>query len=119
GGGVWGGVGWVGGGVGFGGGVPGRGMGEMRGERARRYQAAGASPRSFCLMCRKMAVDMGDAVAATAADRAFRRSPADWLSDGYETERGFEISYRLFRNENDKALDAAMPFLKRQVSSKH
>src|SRR5262249_53050981 len=92
---------------------------EMQAEMARRYQAAGASPRSFCLMCRKMAVDMGDAVAATAADRAFRRSPADWLSDGYETERGFGISYRLFRNENGKAPDAAMPFLKRQVSSKH
>jgi hypothetical protein len=66
-----------------------------------------------------MAVDMGDAAAASAADRAFRRSPVDWLTDGYETERGFEITYRLFRNEHDKALDAAMPFLKRQLQSNH
>jgi hypothetical protein len=92
---------------------------EMKAEMARRYQAAGASPRSFFLMCRKMAADMGDRDAASEANRAYRKSPIDWLSDGYETERGFEITYCLFRNEYAKALDAAMPFLKRELWSPH
>lgn len=92
---------------------------EMKAEMTRRYQAAGASPRSYFLMCRKMATDMGDREAAGEANRALRRSPIDWLSDGYETERGFEITYRLFRNEYAKALDAAMPFLKRELWSPH
>jgi hypothetical protein len=92
---------------------------EMRGEMARRYQQAGAGPRSFLLMWRKMAVDMGDAQAASNSDVAYRHSPVDWLSDGYATELGFEITFRLFRNQPDRALQAAAPFLSREVRSDH
>ncbi len=92
---------------------------EMLGEMGRRYVQAGASQRSFLLMWRKMAVDMGDARLAADTDLAFRHSPVDWMTDGLPTELGFEITYRLFRNEPDKALKAAMPFLTRQVRSDH
>jgi hypothetical protein len=92
---------------------------EMKAEMARRYQQAGASPRSFSLMCRKMAVDMGDARAATDANSSFVRSPIDVLTDGLPTELGFEITYRLFRNEPVKAIEAATPFLTRKVRSDH
>jgi hypothetical protein len=92
---------------------------EMKAEMARRYQQAGASPRSFCLMCRKMAVDMGDVAAAAAANAAFVRSPVDVLTDGLPTELGFEITYRLFRNEAARALEVALPFLTRKVRSDH
>jgi hypothetical protein len=91
----------------------------MKGEMARRYQRFGASPRSFWLMCRKMAVDMGDVKEAVAAEREFRRSPRDWLTDDESTEQGFEISYRLMRNEHDKALRAAEPFVNRKMRSEH
>jgi hypothetical protein len=43
----------------------------------------------------------------------------DWLSDGHPTELGFEISYRLFRNEPARALMAAGPFLSREFRSDH
>ena len=92
---------------------------EMRLEMARRYQQAGAGPRSFWLMCRKMAVDMGDAKQAVDADRELRKVPSDWLSDEYATELGFEITYRLFRNQPDRALRAAAPFLSGEVRSAH
>jgi hypothetical protein len=92
---------------------------EMKREMARRYRQYGASPRSYWLMCRKMAVDMGDADAAAEANARFRRSAADWLSDGEPTELGFEITYRLFRNEPAKALKSAEPFLTRRVFSEH
>lgn len=92
---------------------------EMKAEMARRYQQFGASPRSFWLMCRKMAVDMGDARGAAAASACFQRSPTDWFSDGQPTELGFEITYRLFRNEPAKALAAAEPFLTRRIESEH
>ena len=92
---------------------------EMMGEMGKRYVQAGASPRSFLLMWRKMAVDMGDAATAADTDLAFRHSPTDWLSDGPPTEWGFEITYRLFRNQPAKALAAAAPFLSRQVRSEH
>jgi hypothetical protein len=92
---------------------------EMKAEMARRYQQAGAGPRSFCLMCRKMGVEMGDVEAAAAANAALRGAPVDWLSDGYPTELGFEISYRLFRNEPARALKAAGPFLSREIRSDH
>lgn len=92
---------------------------EMKAEMARRYQQFGASPRSYWLMCRKMATDMGDREAAAEAHTHFRRSPPDWLSDGEPTEAGFEITYRLFRNEPAKALRAAAPFLSRQLRSDH
>jgi hypothetical protein len=92
---------------------------EMKHEMARRYQKDGASPRSYWLMCRKMAVDMGDPEAGVLADRGLRRSPIDWLTDGHETERGFEITYRLFRNEYQKALEAAEPFVTRKLRSDH
>ena len=92
---------------------------EMKAEMARRYQQFGASPRSYWLMCRKMGVDMGDAVGAAAANAMFRKCPPDWLSDGDTTEQGFEISYRLFRNEPARALKAAAPFLSRQFSTEH
>lgn len=92
---------------------------EMLGEMGRRYVQAGASPRSFLLMWRKMAVDMGDAKLAADTNLAFRHSPPDWLTDGLPTELGFEITYRLFRNEPDKALKAAMQFLTRQIRSDH
>jgi hypothetical protein len=92
---------------------------EMLGEMGRRYAEAGASPRSYLLMWRKMAVDMGDAEFAADTNLAFRHSAVDWLTDGLPTELGFEITYRLFRNETDKALQAAVPFLTRQVRSEH
>jgi hypothetical protein len=92
---------------------------EMKADMAQRYQRAGASPRSYWLMCRKMAVDMGDAQEAVLANRALRRSAIDWLSDGEETERGFEVSYRLFRREYDKALKAAEPLVNQHVRSDH
>jgi hypothetical protein len=92
---------------------------EMKQEMARRYQLAGASPRSFWLMCRKMAADMGDVNEAVRVDRFFRRSPIDWLTDGHETEQGFEITYRLLRNQHDKALEAAEIFLTRKIRSDH
>lgn len=92
---------------------------QMRTEMARRYQQAGAGRRSFWLMCRKMAVDMGDVRQAVAADGELRKVPSDWLSDGYPTELGFEITYRLFRNQPDRALKAALPFLTREVRSDH
>jgi hypothetical protein len=66
-----------------------------------------------------MAVDMGDPKEAAAADREWRRSPRDWLTDDETTEQGFEISYRLLRNEYDKALRAAEPFLSRKMRSDH
>jgi hypothetical protein len=94
-------------------------IGEMLGEMGRRYVQAGASPRSFLLMWRKMAVDMGDAKLAADTDLAFRHAPVDWLTDGLPTELGFEITFRLFRNEPVKALKAATPFLSRQVRSEH
>jgi len=99
--------------------VPRAKIGELMEEMARRYQQFGASPRSYWLMCRKMAVDMGDREAAAEAHNHFRRSPPDWLSDGEPTEVGFEITYRLFRNEPAKALKAAAPFLSRQIRSDH
>jgi hypothetical protein len=43
----------------------------------------------------------------------------DWLADGQPTELGFEITYRLFRNQPDRALKAAAPFLSREVRSEH
>jgi hypothetical protein len=92
---------------------------EMLGEMGRRYVQAGTSPRSFLLMWRKMAVDMGDAKLAADTDLAFRHSPVDWMTDGLPTEQGFEITFRLFRNESDKALKAATPFLTRQIRSDH
>ena len=92
---------------------------EMKDDMAARYMRAGASPRAFHLMCRKMAVDMGNVAAATAADRELRKAPSDWLSDGSTTEQGFEITYRLFRREYAKALEAARPFLARQFRSDH
>lgn len=92
---------------------------DMLGEMGRRYVQAGASPRSFLLMWRKMAVDMGDVATATDTDLAFHHSPTDWLSDGAPTELGFEITYRLFRSQPDKALAAAEPFLSRQIRSDH
>lgn len=92
---------------------------EMKGEMSRRYRQAGASPRSFWLMCRKMGVDMGDPAEAARADRGWRTSPPDWLTDSEETEQGFEITYRLFRNEYDRALAAADPFLTRRMRSDH
>lgn len=92
---------------------------EMKAEMARRYEQVGAGPRSFLLMCRKMAVDMGDLAEASRADAALRRAPGDWLSDGLPTELGFEVSYRLFRNEPAKALKAAEPFLSRVFRSEH
>ena len=92
---------------------------EMKVEMARRYQEFGASPRSFWLMCRKMAVDMGDPKAAAEANAQFHKSPPDWLSDGDPTELGFEITYRLFRQEPARALKAASPFLSRHIISEH
>jgi hypothetical protein len=92
---------------------------EMKADMAARYTRAGASLRAYHLMCRKMAVDMGDTAAAVAADREFRKSPPDWQSDGVTTEQGFEITYRLFRREYAKALAAAGPFLTRQIRSDH
>jgi hypothetical protein len=92
---------------------------EMKAEMSRRYQQFGVSPRSFWLMCRKMAVDMGDPGGAAEANRNFRRAPPDLLSDGEPTELGFEITYRLFRNEPAKALQAAEPFLTRRIWSDH
>ena len=92
---------------------------EMKDDMAQRYQRVGASPRSYWLMCRKMAVDMGSAEEAILADKALRHAPVDWLADGDETERGFEISYRLFRREYDKALRTAEPFVTRQLRSEH
>jgi hypothetical protein len=92
---------------------------EMKADMAARYLRAGASARAFHLMCRKMAVDIGDLAAASAADRELRLAPSDWLSDGIITEQGFEITYRLFRREYAKALEAARPFLTRQFRSDH
>lgn len=92
---------------------------EMKVDMAVRYMRAGASPRAFHLMRRKMAVDMGDSDTAGAADRELRMAPPDWLSDGITTEQGFEITYSLFRHEYAKALKAAHPFLTRQYRSDH
>jgi hypothetical protein len=92
---------------------------EMKAEMVSRYQSAGASPRSYWLMCRKMAVDMGDAEAAIEADLCLQRSPIDWLADGPETETGFEITYRLFRKQYAKSLAAAEQFLTRNLRSDH
>jgi hypothetical protein len=92
---------------------------EMRGDMAVRYQAAGAGPRSFLLMWRKMSVDMGDRKMADDTDLAFRHTEVDALSDGQATELGFEITYRLFRNEPAKAMRAAAPFLSNQIRSEH
>lgn len=92
---------------------------EMKNEMARRYQMYGASPRSYALMCRKMAIDMGDKAEAATMDRWLRQCPEDWLSDGVETERGFDITYRLFRGEWAKAIQAAQPFLDRTIRSSH
>lgn len=86
---------------------------------ASRYQKFGASPRSYWMMCRKMAVDMGDVKEATAADREFRRSPRDWLTDDVATEADFEINYRLLRKDYDKALRAAEPLVLRKIRSEH
>ena len=92
---------------------------EMRGEMARRYQQAGAGLRSYWLMCRKIFADMGDARQAAIADGALRKSPHDWLSDGSETEQGFEISYRVFRDQPERVLAAAAPFLAREIRGDH
>jgi hypothetical protein len=92
---------------------------EMKAEMARRYQQTGASPRSYWLMCRKMGVDMGDATAAIAASKQLWKAPEDRLADGRETERGFEITYQLFRNQPKQALQAAEPFLTRSIESEH
>lgn len=92
---------------------------EMKAEMVSRYQRAGASSRSYWLMCRKMAVDMGDPEAAVEADLCLKRAPIDWLSDGPETETGFEITYRLFRKQYTKALAAAEQFLTRKLRSDH
>ncbi|HVK08539.1 MAG TPA: hypothetical protein VM597_07150, partial [Gemmataceae bacterium] len=92
---------------------------EMKAEMARRYQMFGASPRSFALMCRKMAVDMGDREAADRMNDWLRRCPQDVLSDGAETERGFELTYRLFRGEYARTIKVATPFLDRTIRSDH
>ena len=92
---------------------------EMQAEMVRRYRSIGASMRSYWLMSRKMAVDMGDTGAASAAEEELRQSPIDWLADGYETELGFEITYRLFRKEYDQAVKAAWPFVTREIDSPH
>lgn len=92
---------------------------EMKADMARRYQAAGASPRSFALMCRKMAIDMGDRAAADDAHGWYRRCPLDWLSDGPATEAGFDVGYRLFRNEYARALREAAPFFDGRIRDAH
>jgi len=92
---------------------------EMQAEMVRRYESVGVSLRSYWLMSRKMAVDMGDAKAANKASRELHNSPTDWLADGHETELGFEITFRLFREEFDLALKAAWPFVMREVYSPH
>lgn len=92
---------------------------DMQAEMARRYESVGASLRSYWLMSRKMAVDMGDINSASAASEELYRSPCDWLEDGDETELGFEITYRLIREEFDLALKAAWPFVMREMYSPH
>jgi hypothetical protein len=92
---------------------------EMTAEMARRYQMLGVSPRSFALMLRKMAIDMGDLKRANEAHEMLRRCPEDFLSDGPVTERGFDISFRLFRREYARAITAATPFLDRSLRSEH
>lgn len=92
---------------------------EMQAEMVRRYESVGASLRSYWLMSRKMAVDMGDAKVATKASKELHKSLPDWLADGHETELGFEITFRLFREEYDQALQAAWPFVTREVYSPH
>lgn len=92
---------------------------EMKAEMASRYQKFGASLRSYWMMCRKMAVDMGEVKEATAADREFRRSRRDWLTDDEATEADFEINYRLLRNDYEKALRAAEPLITRKFRSEH
>jgi hypothetical protein len=92
---------------------------EMKAEMARRYQMFGASPRSFALMCRKMAVDMGDRETADEMNAWLRRCPQDILSDGAETERGFDLTYRLFRGEYAQVIKVAAPFLDRTIRSDH
>ena len=92
---------------------------EMKAEMARRYQMFGASPRSFALMCRKMAVDMGDRETADQMNGWLRRCPQDVLADGAETERGFDLTYRLFRGENAQVIKVAGPFLDRTIRSDH
>jgi hypothetical protein len=92
---------------------------EMRAEMWSRYERVGASPRSYWLMSRKMAVDMGDPEAAVDAHREWRKSPTDSLTDSTETERGFELTYRLFRREFTRALAIAEPFLTRKLWSEH
>jgi hypothetical protein len=92
---------------------------EMKAEMARRYQMWGASPRSFALMCRKMAVDMGDVDTADDMNRWLRQCPQDYLSDGPDTERGFELTYRLLRGEYARVLRTAEPFLNGAIKSEH
>jgi hypothetical protein len=92
---------------------------EMKAEMARRYQHYGASPRSYWMMCRKMAVDMGDVKKATAADREYRRSPRDWLTDDVAAEADFEINYRLLRKDYAQALRAAEPLVSKKFQSEH
>lgn len=91
---------------------------EMQSDMAARYMKAGVSPRPFALMCRKMAIDMGDRARADEMNQWYRRSYRDWMCDGVATEIAFEVTYRQFRREYAKSLRVAAPLLDGRVKDK-
>lgn len=85
----------------------------------RRYRRAGSSMRSYFVLRRMVAIDMGDREAAIAAHSEVIRCPHDGLSDGADAETSFLLDFLIVTGRDDEAIELGASFLGRGQGSEH
>jgi hypothetical protein len=83
------------------------------------YKSSSYSVRPVWVLRRRLAMEMGDFELAAEADKQFRKSRRDTMSDDKETEAAFDVDYATFLQDDAKVTLASKPFFDGTYENPH